>query len=69
MSTVQEIQVAIQELHPDQYQQLAKWWEQHNDRLWDAQIGNDSQPGGRLRKLLTRIDSDIDAGHVTSFPK
>jgi hypothetical protein len=69
VSTVQEIQVAIQTLSPDQHGELERWWDAYQEKGWDAKLAHDSKPGGRLENILREIDADIDAGRVTSFPK
>jgi hypothetical protein len=69
MSSVQQIQSAIQELPEAEYQELARWWETYEERLWDEKLARDSKPGGRLDKFLRDVDADIDSGNVTPFPR
>jgi hypothetical protein len=69
MSTVKEIQSAIESLSPAENRELLDWLEARRERSWDAQLAADSQPGGRMEDLLREIDADIDAGKVTAFPK
>jgi hypothetical protein len=69
MSSVEQIQSAIRKLPEAEYQELARWWEAHEEQLWDEKRARDSQAGGRLEKLLREVDADIDSGNLTSFPK
>ena len=69
MSTVNEIQKAIQHLPEPEYRELERWWAEHQDQLWDGKLARDSKPGGRLESFLREVDADIDAGNITDFPK
>ena len=69
MSTVAEIEQAIQRLPPDDYRKLEGWWDQHREQVWDEQLAADSRPEGRLAGLLSEVDADFDAGRVTNFPR
>jgi hypothetical protein len=69
MSTVQEIENAIQKLAPDQYIELEQWWREYREKVWDEKLARDSQEGGRLHAFLKQLDADIDSGNVTPFPK
>jgi hypothetical protein len=69
MSSVQQIQIAIQELPETEYQELAWWWDAHQERFWDEKLARDSKPGGRLENFLREVDADIDAGNVTAIPR
>jgi hypothetical protein len=69
MSSLQEIQSAIQKLPKAEYQELHRWWESYDEQLWDAKLAQDSKPGGRLQEILREVDADIDAGRLTAFPK
>jgi hypothetical protein len=69
MSSVEQIQSAIQQLPEAEYHELAGWWEAYEEQVWDEKLARDSKPDGRLDKFLREIDADIDSGHLTSFPK
>ena len=45
MSTVTEIQEAIRGLAKDDYDQLMRWLEEYDWRLWDSVIEADSKSG------------------------
>ena len=65
MSTVQEIQAAIETLSSAQSLELERWWDAYQEKAWDKKLALDSQPGGRLSVILREVDADIDAGKVT----
>jgi len=69
VSTVDEIQSAIQQLPEPEYLRLERWWEAFQEQIWDAKLERDSKSGGRLESFLREIDADIDSGNVTSFPQ
>ena len=69
MSSVQDIQSAIQKLPEAEYRNLERWWQAYHEQHWDARLAEDSKPGGRLDKILQEVDADIDSGDVTAFPK
>ena len=69
MSTVHEIEAAISKLPRQDFAALERWWNEYREKLWDAQLAEDSKAGGRLAKFLAEVDADIDAGKTTPFPK
>jgi len=68
MSTVQEIESAIQKLPTQEFAKLSKWFDEYRDDGWDKQMGEDAK-AGRLDKLIAQVDSDMDAGRLTNFPR
>lgn len=46
---------------------LAEFELAHPDR-WDRTIERDSQPGGRLEAILTKVQGDINAGRTKPLP-
>jgi hypothetical protein len=42
---------------------LAEYEVEHSDQ-WDEEIARDSQPGGRLQRVLDRAREDIAAGRT-----
>jgi hypothetical protein len=68
MSTVEEIEAAIQKLSPKELDVLLQWIGDYVDDAWDSQMKSDAK-NGRFDKLLSQIDSDIQAGRVTNFPR
>ena len=63
MSTVTEIQQAITQLSPAEQRQLALWFEEALEDVWDTQIEEDVK-AGRLDDLIAQAEADIAAGRV-----
>jgi ABC-type phosphate transport system auxiliary subunit len=61
MSTVQEIETAIQKLKPQEIHEVADWLQELRDELWDKQIDADIK-AGRLDKLADKALEDYRAG-------
>jgi len=63
MSTVAEIEAAINKLPPEDFAQLRDWLLERDNLLWDKQIEVDAA-AGRLDHVVKEIESDIAAGRV-----
>ena len=63
MSTVPEIQAAIEKLSPAEKIELEKWFAEIQADAWDAQIEADIKTG-RLDHLIAQAESDIAAGRT-----
>ena len=63
MSTVPEIQAAIEKLSPTEKLELEKWFAEAQADAWDAQIEADIK-AGRLDHLIAQAESDIAAGRT-----
>ena len=63
MSTVSEIQEAITRLSAAEQRQLARWFEEALEDVWDNQIEEDIK-AGRLNDLIAQAEADIAAGRV-----
>ncbi len=65
--TVEEIADEVKTLPEEELDEFLSWLADyelaHPDR-WDREIERDSQPGGRLDKVLTRVRADITAGRT-----
>ncbi len=61
MSTVQEIETAIQKLKPQEIHEVADWLQELREELWDKQIQADAQ-AGKLDKLMEEAKQDYLAG-------
>ncbi len=68
MSTVEQIEEAIQKLSPKEFESLLQWIGDYMDDEWDEQMKKDAR-SGRFDKLLAQVDADIQAGRTTNFPK
>jgi hypothetical protein len=67
MSTVQEIQAAIQKLKPQEIHEVADWLQELREELWDRQIDADAK-AGRLDKMIAKAKAGYRAGKATPFP-
>jgi hypothetical protein len=67
MSTVAEIETAIQKLKPQEIHEVADWLQELRDELWDKQIDADAK-AGRLDKMIGKAKADYRAGKATPFP-
>ncbi len=67
MSTVQEIESAIQKLEPKEIRQVADWLQEFREELWDRQIDADAK-AGRLDKLMEEAKQDYLAGRCKPLP-
>jgi hypothetical protein len=64
MSTVHEIEEAIQKLSPDQQAVLRAWFAEFDATEWDRQIEADVA-AGRLKWLADEARADLRAGRCT----
>lgn len=67
MSTVQEIESAIQSLPREELSKLWQWWDEYREAAWDRQIEADLV-AGKLDKLLAEADRDFEAGRCQPLP-
>ena len=61
MSTVKEIETAIQKLKPKEIREVGDWLDELREDLWDRQIDADIK-AGRLDKLADKALEDYRAG-------
>ena len=64
MSTVEEIEVAIQQLPSVDQERLARWFAARDAAAWDAQLQRDAQPGGKLDRLWEKAQQEIANGQA-----
>jgi len=64
MSTVEEIEAAIQQLSPDDMAAFRAWYAEFDAAAWDRQIAADDATG-RLDWLVQEAIDDLDAGRCT----
>ena len=67
MSTVQEIETAIQKLKPQEIHTVADWLQEYREELWDRQIEADAK-AGRLDKLMDEAKQDYLSGRCKPLP-
>ncbi len=64
---VEEIAEQVKALPDDERDEFLSWLAdfeiEHSDG-WDKEIARDSQPGGRLERVLKRVREDIAAGRT-----
>jgi hypothetical protein len=63
MTTVQEIERAIEELSGDQFSQIHDWIVEKDWEKWDAQIERDSA-AGKLDFLIDEAQRDAKSGNT-----
>jgi hypothetical protein len=64
MTTVTEIQKAIQGLPEEEFEAFSSWFEQYEEQRWDRQIERD-QKSGALRSLMEEARAEFEAGKCT----
>ncbi len=66
-SKVEEIAEQVKALPDDEREEFLSWLAdfeiKHSDN-WDKEIARDSQPGGRLERVLGRVRKDIAEGRT-----
>jgi hypothetical protein len=65
MTTLTEIESAIQQLPESDIRQLSGWLQSYLDEIWDRQMETDLA-SGKLDRLIERAEADIAAGRVRS---
>ena len=63
MSTVQEIETAVQKLKPQEIHEVADWLQELREELWDKQIEANAR-AGKLDKLMEEAREDYRAGRT-----
>jgi hypothetical protein len=64
---LEKIADQIKALDQKEFDEFLSWlaeYESGRSDHWDEEIGQDSQPGGRLDSVLKRVRSDIAAGRT-----
>jgi len=59
--TIEDLEVAVAKLPPDQFARFAEWFAEYQAELWDRQIEDDLR-AGRLDAVMQRAREDIAAG-------
>jgi hypothetical protein len=67
MSTLQEIEKAIDRLPRDQAFELSEWLQQRLDDVWDRQFESDVREG-RLTGIAEKAIAEHRAGKSKEFP-
>lgn len=66
MTTVKEIQPAIESLPQKEYNRLINWIQQREAERWDEQIAQDSD-AGKLQFLIEEVLAEKNAGPLRSL--
>ena len=66
MSTVEEIENAVKDLTPEQYEAFRKWFETYESELWDSQIERDAKKG-KLEVFAREAVEEFDSGKCSEL--
>ena len=69
MKTVEEIKAAIDQLSFQERCELNALLNPLPDDEWDKQMRADSEPGGKLHKLMLEAEADAKLGRLRDFPQ
>ena len=61
MTTVADIQRAVQSLAEEEFAVFSSWFDQYEEERWDRQMERD-QKSGPLRSLMEQARADFEAG-------
>jgi hypothetical protein len=67
MSTISEIEQAIERLAPDERARLAAWLARREAQDWDAQMDADAA-SGKLDFMFREADDERKDGKLTDWP-
>jgi len=67
MSTVAEIENAIQKLPPDEVWKVGDWFDEFREQLFDQRIEADAK-AGKLDKLMEEAKQDYLTGRCKPLP-
>jgi hypothetical protein len=67
MSTVKEIESAIQQLKPQDIEAVADWLQEYREEIFDHRIEADAK-AGKLDKLMEEAEQDFKAGRCGPLP-
>jgi hypothetical protein len=62
MSTLEDIEKAVESLSPDKLAQFRAWFEQFEAALFDAKIARDAE-NGTLDRLVAESEEDFRSRH------
>jgi hypothetical protein len=65
--TVQELQMSVAQLPPQELEAFSRWFEEYLADAWDRRIEADIK-AGKLDKAGRQADADFEAGRCTPLP-
>jgi len=68
MSSVEEIEAAIEGLSADDYQRVARWFLERDQSSWDQQLDRDNE-SGKLDFLFEEADREAETGLLREWPR
>jgi len=68
MDRVEEIEAAINDLPPEDFHRIAKWFRERDQSLWDQQLDTDSA-SGRLDFLFEELETESQQSLLRDWPK
>ena len=66
MSTVEEIEAAVSQLAPTDYEKFRQWLSDFDNRLWDREMEEDARTG-RLDSLVNEALDDLKNGRCSDL--
>jgi uncharacterized membrane protein len=66
MSTVEEIESAVSQLAPSDYEKFRQWLSDYHNRKWDKEMEEDAK-AGRLDALAKEALDDLKNGRCTDL--
>ncbi len=66
MSTIEEIEKAVSELTPSDYEKFRQWLSIYDNKHWDQQMDEDAK-SGRLDALAHEAIEDLKNGRCTDL--
>lgn len=66
MSSITEIEQAVQQLAPEELARFREWFAQYDAERWDREIEDDAR-AGRLENLADEAIRDAQAGRCTDL--
>lgn len=67
MDRLEEIEIAITSLGPDEYRRFAEWFRRLEQERWDAEMDQDSA-NGKLDFLFREAEEESDQGLLREWP-
>lgn len=67
MDRVQEIEAAIDNLSPDEFERIAHWFRERDQAIWDRQLDADAG-SHKLDFLFDEADDEARQAHLRNWP-